>query len=912
MSKKIFILIIFLLVSGLLFFNFRETEEVGAAIETRYFRGDTHTINGLTAYKLLTTQSTIPECTVMNTYSGNFLITHYLGIRAWKRASNGSETEIGTAGTIKAIASGFDSGLISGSWSVPATALDPTDAIVVRVYGDFFTPPTTLLKTFITERLGTSGLRDATWTVYYYLERYYSASLNQTEYRFCFDNGYNSRIENFSYISPPTVLTDAATNIGSTAATLNGNITDTGGQNADLRGFEWGTTQGGPYPNSWTEGTSGNYQYGTGVFSYNLTGLTPGTTYYFRAKAHNSFGWGYGSEMSFTTSIASPAVSTVDATGITKTQATLWGQITSTGGQNADLRGFEWGTSSGSYPNSWTEGTSGNYQYGTGVFSYNLTGLTPNTTYYFRAKAHNSAGWGYGSEMSFVATDPNLYGWAWSERIGWISFNYKNCDTDNNGYIDSGVCGGDNSTTPIKPYGVYLPKFDAEGDPVGSANYKANFKGYAWSPNIGWINFNPPGPYPSPLDVDCYPSSAFLQVTNARGLVRACAGAPNPDICGGQTVGNEEAPNPNSGGWNGWICLNDEGVIGGDLYGVTLDTTLTPNEFKNWAWGGGGTSTNGENAVVGWMSWNCSNRGVCTAATAEGGPSNYKVIYKPENTAPTAGNLQLATLPAYCNVNPGEGQFNFQWSYSDVDGDSQYAFEFLVNDTKDFNNPEVHRKYCNTSSNTQQVSVKTSLVSASRTYCAGDPQGEEITVNTPDAITYNTHYYWAVRVKDSAGAWSDWTWYNDPSNTNEDPSDGIADTFTTISHAKPWTDFKWCPDNPNVNDTIQFCSITETGVCESTGACPPSAPFTLPSPETTCYNSTCNRWQWDFESDAIIDCDTNTNPACKNPTHSYSTQNYYYVTLTVTDSSGYSCSMKRRIFVGVPLSLPQWKEIPPF
>jgi len=112
-------------------------------------------------------------------------------------------------------------------------------------------------------------------------------------------------------INSPAVSTSAATGITSSQATLNGNITATGGQNADFRGFWWGTTQGGPYPNgcqdngSGCEGTSANYQFVVGTFSQPIAGLSPGTTYYFQAKARNSAGWGYGGEMSFTTSSVS-------------------------------------------------------------------------------------------------------------------------------------------------------------------------------------------------------------------------------------------------------------------------------------------------------------------------------------------------------------------------------------------------------------------------------------------------------------------------------------------------------------------------------------------------------------------------------------------------------------------------------
>lgn len=80
-------------------------------------------------------------------------------------------------------------------------------------------------------------------------------------------------------------------------ATLHGNITDTGGENCDERGFDYDYDSGAPYASSWTETNS----YGTSAFSHEITGLTEGVTVYFRAKAHNSAGWGYGGEKSFVT-----------------------------------------------------------------------------------------------------------------------------------------------------------------------------------------------------------------------------------------------------------------------------------------------------------------------------------------------------------------------------------------------------------------------------------------------------------------------------------------------------------------------------------------------------------------------------------------------------------------------------------
>lgn len=82
--------------------------------------------------------------------------------------------------------------------------------------------------------------------------------------------------------------------------------------------------------------------------------------------------------------------------------ATLNGTITNTMGENCDERGFDWGYESGVYDYEWSEEDN----FGIGSFSHQITGLDLNKTVYFRAKAHNSGGWGYGSEKSFQTPSP--------------------------------------------------------------------------------------------------------------------------------------------------------------------------------------------------------------------------------------------------------------------------------------------------------------------------------------------------------------------------------------------------------------------------------------------------------------------------------------------------------------------------
>ena len=95
----------------------------------------------------------------------------------------------------------------------------------------------------------------------------------------------------------PTVVTNAATSVEETTATLSGNITATGGANCTDRGFQWDTDTGVPYADNWTE----NGNYGVSNFTHGLTALTKGELYYYRAGANNTAGWGWGAEVTFLT-----------------------------------------------------------------------------------------------------------------------------------------------------------------------------------------------------------------------------------------------------------------------------------------------------------------------------------------------------------------------------------------------------------------------------------------------------------------------------------------------------------------------------------------------------------------------------------------------------------------------------------
>jgi len=119
-----------------------------------------------------------------------------------------------------------------------------------------------------------------------------------------------------------------------------------------------------------------------------------------------------------------------------------------------------------------------------------------------------------------AGSEHNVSGWAWSENIGWVSFN----NTTGGGGIN---------------YGVHI-------------NTDGTFTGYAWSENIGWIDFAPAGPYP---DAPNYSAKVDTGNGEVSGWARALA------------YGD---------GWEGWIKMR------GTDYGVSIN--FGNGEFSDYAW----------------------------------------------------------------------------------------------------------------------------------------------------------------------------------------------------------------------------------------------------------------------------------------------------------------------------------------
>ena len=195
-------------------------------------------------------------------------------------------------------------------------------------------------------------------------------------------------------ITDPTVATNAASGITQTTATLNATITNPDNVTITAKGFQWKATTGGTYTSVTGTGTGNN-------FTADLTNLTPNTNYTFKAFITFNGTTVEGSEMTFTTleqgQLTEPSATTLNASAVTQTTATLNGTIANPDNVTITAQGFEWKQASAS---SYTTVNA------TGAtMASPITGLTANTDYTYRAFVTTANGTHYGADVTFTTLE---------------------------------------------------------------------------------------------------------------------------------------------------------------------------------------------------------------------------------------------------------------------------------------------------------------------------------------------------------------------------------------------------------------------------------------------------------------------------------------------------------------------------
>lgn len=185
---------------------------------------------------------------------------------------------------------------------------------------------------------------------------------------------------------------------------------------------------------------------GADVTTYNDTGLTPNTMYYYQVKAINSTSSSVYSPAGSLTTPAIPsaptkAVTPTPSTGFNNVQLTA-GSVTLkwTGSTNTQNYAVYFGTD----PLNLTKAADVAY---VAAPSYAVTGLSPEITYYWRVDASNAKGNVAGDVWTFRALTPELVGhWPFKENAGEGSSITDISSYANDGQLDASF---DNNTVRI-------------------------------------------------------------------------------------------------------------------------------------------------------------------------------------------------------------------------------------------------------------------------------------------------------------------------------------------------------------------------------------------------------------------------------------------------------------------------------
>lgn len=212
-------------------------------------------------------------------------------------------------------------------------------------------------------------------------------------------------IANYRPAAHSGIITADANDISTTTAVSGGLIEDLGELMVKGRGVVWNRA-GSPTINN-NEGITIDGE-GYGEFSSFLEGLHPSTFYHVRAYAVTDEGVKYGTHNMFATSLAyEPFVSTTQVEEVSLSSAVAGGNILFDGNLPIIQKGVVWSTN----PNPSTSNYEGitKEDPGDGPFTSVLTGLQPETEYFYRAYAANIMGTSYGSPLNFKTFGPRIF-----------------------------------------------------------------------------------------------------------------------------------------------------------------------------------------------------------------------------------------------------------------------------------------------------------------------------------------------------------------------------------------------------------------------------------------------------------------------------------------------------------------------
>lgn len=249
---------------------------------------------------------------------------------------------------------------------------------------------------------------------------------------------------------PPVVETRPASEVTAISALVTGELTTFGTDFSNLT-FYWGESDGGTDPTAWDNSEALGVE--ACLFSVELSGLSRGTSYFYRFFAENSAGsdWSDAPE-TFTTGLATePVVIVTPGTSTQPGVASFTGEVTDTGNEDPVITVFYGLSDGGTNPAAWDFVTDLGQQ--GGIFAAEVRDLDGGVDYFYRAFAENSAGAAWAPESASVAVTP-FRGVSGELNSSDFDFQYEMDDNPGLQDLDAGGSANDWFAAPAQATGV--------------------------------------------------------------------------------------------------------------------------------------------------------------------------------------------------------------------------------------------------------------------------------------------------------------------------------------------------------------------------------------------------------------------------------------------------------------------------
>ena len=247
-------------------------------------------------------------------------------------------------------------------------------------------------------------------------------------------------------LEPPTLSANAAADVTRFSVTLSGGIKLSGSSTVKEYGLAYSIVSSMAEEN--TERVRISYDSSQSTYEVKLTGLTPGTPYFYRFYATNGYTEVYSEKLSFTTKADDvPMLDAVTLLSAAESSMEVKSSFIDEGGSTIQQYGFAYKKVGSSTEEKQVKASNKN---GSGVFSLVISDLDHSSDYEVRAYAVNSKGTGYSEAITVSTSVPvtpevKLTATASSHKMVTLSGSILNADLAN-GVTEVGFYWGTEST----------------------------------------------------------------------------------------------------------------------------------------------------------------------------------------------------------------------------------------------------------------------------------------------------------------------------------------------------------------------------------------------------------------------------------------------------------------------------------